>query len=119
MPRVTHRLRERGLPSPWWLLVDATNLLPSERRAHAAGYARGYAAGIALGRRQRDAELADQESRDEFLARRIVALLLQHDYQGQLVQAVGAKPISWRKRLQPDTEDNPTRHDLWPAPDPS
>jgi hypothetical protein len=55
------------------------------------------------------------DERDERLARRIVALLLQSDYQGQLVASVGATPINWRQRLQPDTEDNPTPHDYWPA----
>jgi hypothetical protein len=80
-----------------------------------AGYLAGAAWGINTGRRQTEAEQMTLDERDERLARRIVAMLLQHDYNGQLIASLGAKPINWRARLQPDCEDNPTPHDLWPA----
>jgi hypothetical protein len=49
------------------------------------GYDHGYLAGYTNGHEAAQAEL---HQRDEQLARRIVAMLLQHDYNNQLVEAV-------------------------------
>lgn len=65
-----------------------------------------------------------EDERDELLAWRISAMLTQHDYNGQLVRSViGLRPypgrtanrMNWREYLQPDCEDNPTPHALWPG----
>lgn len=68
-------------------------------------YDAGYLAGATWGITHAWEQI---EERDERLARRIVALLLQHDYQGELVRTVvtlhpypgrTATGINWRERL--------------------
>lgn len=69
------------------------------------GFDHGYLAGIQAGQ---ELAAADLETRDDMLARRIVALLLQHDYQQQLVKSVvalnpypgrTATGVNWRELL--------------------